>query len=219
MVAAMLNLSLVLWKTKPIFAQSHNGWLAACSYKQSHGSFITIIWESKTSAEMHQPLPAPRRALARNRSGSALKKTSGAGYRRKARGSRKEVQTNEVSLSTYKVLCCSVMKKPYVNTSSQISLKNIRATLWYEKQIQGENFAHSPGWADKTLRQCLWLYLCSHHGSACSHVLLHPFTHVSPPARIVSLGSCIRVGSGCCSCREGFTPLCALLGLLSGGGQ
>lgn len=33
MVAAMLDLSSVLWRTKTIFAQRHSWWLAACSYK------------------------------------------------------------------------------------------------------------------------------------------------------------------------------------------
>lgn len=33
-VAAMPNLSSILWRTKTIFAQRHSWWLAACSYKR-----------------------------------------------------------------------------------------------------------------------------------------------------------------------------------------
>ena len=67
------------------------------------------------------------------------------------------------------------------------------------EKIQGERFGHSPGWTNETLGWCFWLYPCSHHRSACSHVLLHPFTHVSPLGRTISLGSFAHMGRGCCS--------------------
>ena len=63
MVAAVLNLSLVLWKTKTIFAQSHNWCLAVCSYKHSHGSFITIIWESPRAVQKPSNLCLPHKGL------------------------------------------------------------------------------------------------------------------------------------------------------------
>lgn len=103
-----------------------------------HGSFITILWESKSCAETQQPQPASLRTLACSTSGSALKKTFGSGCRRKVRGSRKEVQTKVGFLClTYKALCQSVMKKSCVNTSSQISLNSSCSTLGYNKTNKG----------------------------------------------------------------------------------
>lgn len=161
-----------------------------------HGSFITILWESKSSAETQQPQPASLRTLACSSSGSALKKTFGSGYRRRVRGSRKEVQTNVGFLClTYKALCQSVMKKSCANTSCQISPKSSRATYDTTKPIKGESFGLSPGWADETLRQCLWLYLCSYHGSACYLELLCLFSPVSPlawaPAPVWAVGAVV----------------------------
>jgi len=63
MVATMLNLSLVLWQTSTIFAQSHNWWLAACFYKYGHGSFITIIWESPRAGQKPRNLCLPQKGL------------------------------------------------------------------------------------------------------------------------------------------------------------
>lgn len=192
MVAAMLNSSLVLWKTNPVFAQSQNWWLAACFYKHSHGSFMSMMWDSPRAVQkpsnvclLHKGLwHAAEVAVVWGKLALVTEEKQGGVQRKFKHMWDFSVHLQSfVSLSYEKVMC----KYIWPNLT-----ENICATLWYENQMQSKSFGHSPGWADKNLGQMplalpafSWICMFPHASPS--------FYPCFPTVQVVSLGFCFSL--------------------------
>lgn len=128
--------------------------------------------KSKSSAEPQQPQLTLQNALECSRSGSALKKTQGSGCRRKARKSRKLVQTIGSFVSLLKKFCDSQLQKAMLKYGHINLTGNICAALWSEIQTRNNSHGRSPDWAEETFRQCFGLYLLPLYECLWPYVLL-----------------------------------------------